>query len=177
MIHYSSRRTGIAVTILLSLGLALPSITANAGSTTVAHAALTEEHNRQIINDAFDRWAAGGSQFFNDVLVDDVVWIIEGSGPSAGTFNSRADFMERAVLPFVRRLAGPVRPTDWRVWADGDHVIVNWEGSGTALDGAPYENSYAWIFHMKDGKAIKVTAFLDLAPYDDVLRRIPEPSE
>jgi hypothetical protein len=28
---------------------------------------------------------------------------------------------------------------------------------------------------MQNGKAVDVTAFLDLAPYDDVLRRIPAP--
>lgn len=135
----------------------------------------TTETNRRAISEAFARWAAGGSTFFSDVLTDDVVWTIEGSGPSAGTFQGRADFVERAVRPFVSRLASPVRPTAYKLWADGEHVIVNWEGSGTARDGQPYANSYAWIFRMQDGKAVKVTAFLDLAPYDDVLRRIPAP--
>ena len=31
----------------------------------------------------------------------------------------------------------------------------------------------AWIFRMRGGKAVEATAFLDLVPYDDVLRRIP----
>lgn len=133
------------------------------------------EANRRAVSEAFARWAAGGTTFFNDVLTDDVVWTIEGSGPSAGVFRGRADFVERAVRPFVSRLASPVRPTAYRLWADGEHVIVNWEGSATAHDGQPYANSYAWIFRMQDEKAVEVTAFLDLAPYDDVLRRIPAP--
>lgn len=54
-------------------------------------------------------------------------------------------------------------------------MIVNWEGAGTAQDGQPYANSYAWILRMQDGQAVEVTAFLDLVPYDDVLRRIPTP--
>ena len=58
-------------------------------------------------------------------------------------------------------------------WADGDHVIVRWDGSATAGDGAPYHNSYVWIFRMANGRAAEVTAFLDLAPYDDVIRRVP----
>ncbi|MHC2636511.1 ketosteroid isomerase-like protein [Bradyrhizobium liaoningense] len=29
---------------------------------------------------------------------------------------------------------------------------------------------------MQDGKAAEVTAYLDLVPYDDVLRRIPSPA-
>lgn len=31
------------------------------------------------------------------------------------------------------------------VRADGATVIVLWDGRGTANDGQPYENSYAWL--------------------------------
>ena len=135
-----------------------------------------EARNRQIVTEAFDRWQAGGTTFFTDLLSPDVVWTIEGSGPSAGRFEGREPFIERAVRPFVSRLSTPIRPTNKTVWADGDHVIVNWDGVGTAKDGQAYANSYAWILRMQDGQAVEVTAFLDLAPYDDVLRRIPAPS-
>ena len=133
----------------------------------------TEDNNRQIVTEAFHRWAAGGTSFFNDVLAENVVWRIKGSGPSAGEFQGRETFLEQAVQPFATRLSTFVRPTAVRVWADGDHVIAQWEGSGVARDGEGYSNSYAWIFRMHDGKATEVTAFLDLLPYDDVLRRIP----
>lgn len=129
--------------------------------------------NKEIVAAAFDEWAAGGSTFFADILTPDVVWTIKGSGPSAGSFSGRELFIERAVRPFVSRLSSPVRPVARKVWADGDHVIVNWDGEGVARDGAAYRNSYAWIMRMQDGKAVEVTAFLDLVPYDDVLRRVP----
>lgn len=135
------------------------------------------EANKLIVTDAFDRWAAGGTTFFNDLLHEDVVWRIKGSGPSAGEFRGRDVFLDRAVRPFASRLSTPVRPTTVRIFADGDHVIAHWEGSGVARDGRPYANSYAWILLMQDGKAAEVTAYLDLAPYDDVLRRIPAPAQ
>ena len=70
-----------------------------------------------------------------------------------------------------------VRPVSHRVWADGDHVIVNWVGEGVAGDGASYRNTYVWILRMREAKAVEVNAFLDLSAYDDVLRRVPlEPS-
>lgn len=134
-----------------------------------------KERNRQIVTEAFERWAAGGTDFFEEVLSPDVVWIIEGSGPSAGVYEGRDDFLARAVAPFGARLTGPVVPTVRHVWADGDHVIAHWDGATTALDGQPYANSYAWIFRMQEGMATEVTAFLDLVPYDAVLARIPEP--
>lgn len=132
--------------------------------------------NKQNVTAAFDRWAAGGSDFFNEMLTPDTVWTVEGSGPSADTYRSRDDLVARAVRPFVSRLRTPLRPVSKRVWADGDHVIINWEGESVALDGRPYRNRYVWIFRMAGGKAVEVNAFLDLAPYDDVLRRIPAPA-
>ena len=133
------------------------------------------ERNKQIVTAAFERWADGGSNFFSEMLTPDVVWTIEGSGPSAGTYQSRDDFVARAVRPFVSRLRTPVRPVSKQVWADGDHVIINWEGEAIARDGQPYANRYVWIFRMAEGKAAEVNAFLDLVPYDDVIRRIPAP--
>jgi len=81
--------------------------------------------------------------------------------------------MEQAVAPFAARLSSPVRPTVKDIWADGDHVVVHWDGTATAADGAPYSNSYVWIFRMTNLHASEVTAFLDLVPYDDDVRRIP----
>jgi uncharacterized protein len=133
------------------------------------------EDNRRIVTAAFARWAAGGTSFFEDVIAPHVVWRIEGSSSSAGVFRGRAEFMEKAVRPFASRLARPVRPIDVRIFADGDHVIAHWEGRATARDGGEYRNRYAWIFRMQDGKAIEAWAFLDLTPYDDILRRIPAP--
>ncbi len=147
-----------------------------AGGTALARDAQPDtEQNRQIITQAFERWAAGGSSFFDDVLADDVTWTIKGTSPAAGTYRGRDDFIERAVRPFASRLAAPIVPTVHDVWASGDDVAVHWDGTTTAADGARYDNSYVWIFRMEDGRAAEVIAFLDLVPYDDVIRRIPQP--
>ena len=50
------------------------------------------------------------------------------------------------------------------VHADGDTVIVVWDGRGVANDGEPYENSYAWFMTMKNGKVVDGTAFYDSIP-------------
>lgn len=131
--------------------------------------------NKQVVSEAFNRWSAGGSAFFNETLAPDVVWTIAGSSPTSGTYHGREDFIARAVRPFVSRLRTPVRPTSRQIWADGEHVIIHWTGNAVALDGRPYHNDYVWIFRMRDGKAVEVTAFLDLVPYDAVLHRVPPP--
>lgn len=154
------------VALLLS---AAPQIASAQAAVPVA----TTAGNRAIIASAFDRWAAGGTDFFTTVLSPDVVWTIEGSGPSAGIYRSLDEFMARAIQPFATRMREPVRPVSSQVWAEGDHVVVRWEGRGVAGDDRPYQNDYVWILRLENGRAVEVTAFLDLPAYDDVLGRVP----
>ena len=149
--------------------------TLSSGLTAARESTPQTEQNRQIIADAFAAWTAGGSTFFQDAISPEVVWTIAGSGPTSGIYRTREDFLKRAVMPFTARLATPIRPTVKTIWAEGDDVIVRWDGTATAVDGKPYNNSYLWILRVEGGRAAEVTAFLDLAPYEDVIRRIPLP--
>ena len=67
----------------------------------------------------------------------------------------------------------PFRPITIRsVHADGDTVIVVWDGRGITNDGQPYENSYAWIMKMNDGKVIDGTAFYDSISFNELWTRV-----
>lgn len=179
-IRLRSFMPGLAIRLVLTTAAFIQS-SAMAGdpppATASARATLSSEtdRNREAVTAAFDRWAAGGTQFFAEMVSPDVVWTIAGSGPTAGTYRGLDDFRDRAVTPFTQRLRTPIRPLSRTVWADGDHVIVHWTGEAIAGDGLPYRNRYAWIFRMRQGQAVEVTAFLDLVPYDDVIRRVPLP--
>ena len=164
------RPSALCAPLLLSAATLATSIPAGANAQSSASA---ETRNEKVIRQAFGRWAAGGTAFFDEVLAPDVVWTIKGSGPSAGVFRGRRNFIARAVTPFASRLSRGVRPTVHDIWSKGDTVAVHWDGEATARDGRPYRNSYVWIFRMRGDRAAEVTAYLDLAPYDDVLRRIP----
>lgn len=133
------------------------------------------ERNRVFIDEAFAQWANGETSFFDDVLDENVVWTIKGSSPTAGIYKGRKAFVEQAVRPFAARLSSPVKPVSRQIWAESDYVIARWDGVGVARDGQAYRNSYVWIFRMRNGRAVEVTAYLDLAPYDDVLKRITLP--
>ena len=125
----------MAFAALAAIGAILPS------AASAQEARMHTERNRQIIQQAFERWSKGGRTFFEDVLAPDAVWTIKGTSPVAGTYRSRQDFLDRAVKPFADRMSHPVRPTMTQVWADGDHVIAQWDGSGVARDGKGYSNS------------------------------------
>lgn len=138
----------------------------------VAAAESTAERNQRLVERAFANWSAGRGSLFDDLLSPTVVWTIRGSGPAAGTYHGREDFLQRAVRPFVQRLATPIVPRVEGIWAREDQVVVRWMGTATARDGAPYRNEYVWIFRMGGARATQVEAFLDLVPYQDVIDRI-----
>jgi len=129
--------------------------------------------NKDAVGKAFAAWAAGGQTFFDDMLAPNVVWTIKGSSPTARVLRGKQELIAGAVTPLSSRLQRQIRPTIRNLWADGDHVVIEWDGEAVAKDGKPYRNSYLWIFRMQGGRATEVTAYLDLAPYDDVLRRVP----
>ena len=138
----------------------------------VAAAEATPERNQRLVERAFANWSAGRGSLFDDLLSPTVVWTIQGSGPAAGTYHGREDFLTRAVRPFAQRLATPIVPRVQGIWASEDQVVVRWRGTATARDGAPYRNEYVWIFKMAGERATLVEAFLDLVPYQDVIDRI-----
>lgn len=109
------------------------------------------------------------------MLADDVWWTIAGSAPSAQTFNGRQAFLTGAFDPIAESFAGPIKPTIRELVADGNAVVVRWDGVAPMKDWQTYRNSYAWFFTMRDGKVFEATAFLDLPTYDAALAGAPLP--
>lgn len=155
---------GPALLIASSFAAALGSARAD----TPALEADITARNESVVREAFADWA-GGRYVFADLLAGDVVWTIHGSGPVAGTYNGVDDFIERASGPLTSRLATPLVPELHEIWAQGDTVIIRFDGSAITTSGAPYENQFVWIFRMTDGRVTEAEAFLDLVAYQEVV--------
>lgn len=148
------------------MAVALPGVAAAQTSTQT-----TQSKNKETVRRAFAAWAAGGTDFF-DIVADDVIWTIQGSGPSAKTYRSKAEVLDKAFVPFGARISVPLKPTVRSMYADGDAVITVFDGVAQTNDGTPYRNTYAWFFTMRNGKVVTANAFLDLPAYDAVLRDV-----
>jgi uncharacterized protein len=132
------------------------------------------ESNRQTIRDAFAAWQAGTAPII-DVFAPDMVWRIEGHSVASREYASRDAFVDEVLTPFGARFAAGerFRPIRIRsVTADGDTVVVVWDGHGVANDGRPYENSYAWVMRLRDGKVVDGTAFYDSISFNDLWARV-----
>ena len=130
-----------------------------------------QEKNRRLVQTAFDNWRrAAGSPF--DLLASNAKWTIVGRSVVSGEYQSRRDFMDQVVLPFNARLSTPLVPTERGLYADGDMVIVWWDGAAMARDGKSYENTYSWYLKIRDGKITSATAFFDPIAFDDLWKRV-----
>ena len=130
-----------------------------------------QEKNRRAVQTAFDNWRRRAGTVF-DLLASDAKWTIVGQSVASGTYHSRRDFMDQVVVPFNARLSTPLVPTVRAIYADGDTVIVLWDGAAIARDGKSYENTYSWYLKMRDGKIISAIALYDSIAFDDLWKRV-----
>ena len=121
------------------------------------------------------RHGSAGTGADHDVFAPDMVWRIEGHSVASREYADPQPFVDEVLAPFGARFADgePFRPVTIRsITADADMVVVVWDGRGVANDGRPYDNSYAWIMRLADGKVVDGTAFYDSISFNDLWSRV-----
>jgi uncharacterized protein len=132
------------------------------------------EANRKIIRTAFEA-RQQGTGAITEVFAPGMVWRIEGHSAASREYASKEQSIDEVLTPFGARFSasGPFRPVTIRaVYADGDTVIVIWDGRGIDRDGQPYDNSHAWIMRLREGQVIDGTSFHDSVSFNDLWARV-----
>jgi uncharacterized protein len=132
------------------------------------------EDNRRTIREAFEA-GQQGARPITAVFALGMTWRIEGQSAASKQYGNRQQFIDEVLGPFGARFVSgePFRPREVRsIHADGDTVIVLWDGRGVANDGVPYENSYAWFMKMRDGLVVDGTAFYDSISFNELWARV-----
>ena len=111
-----------------------------------------ESRNKAIIKASFEAWASGAGSPYN-LLANDASWGIVGHSVASKTYPSK-------------------EATIHDIYAEGDTVIVFFDASGTARDGRPYTNTYAWFLGLENGKVVKASAFFDSIVFNDFWQRV-----
>jgi len=130
-----------------------------------------ETTNKEIVKAGFEAWRNGTGSLF-DLLEPDARWTIVGNAPVSRTYESRRELLDAVIGPFNARLSRRLLPTLRGIWADGDMVIVLFDGEAVARDGKPYRNTYTWYLRMRDGRIVDVVAFFDTIEFTDLWTRI-----
>jgi uncharacterized protein len=130
-----------------------------------------EARNKATVQAGFDAWKNGtGSPY--DALADDATWEIVGNSAASRIYTSKEDFLSAVIRPFNARMSGRLMPSIRRLYAEGDTVIIFFDAEGTARDGKPYRNTYAWFLQLRDNKIVKATAFFDSVAFNDFWQRV-----
>ena len=157
------KTASIAITLLVALGGTPGASASDTG---------TEARNKAIVAASFEAWSAGtGSPFA--LLADDAIWTIAGHSAAAGSYRGREAFLREVIGPFNARMSQGLKPVVRSLVAEGDQVVIRFDASGIARDGAAYRNSYAWFLEMRQGRVTEATAFFDSIVFDELWRRVP----
>lgn len=122
---------------------------------------MSAAENKKVLQEVFAAWARGDGAAFFKVLAEDVRWTVIGSCPVSRTYTSRQAFLDGAVKPLSEKLAGPIRTTVRNILAEGDTVVVQWDGNATTKSGKPYNNRYCWVMRLENGEVKEGTAYID----------------
>jgi uncharacterized protein len=131
---------------------------------------MSAAENKQLIEDAFAAWTRGNGDAFYNLLAADVRWTVIGSTPVSRTYLSRDAFLDGAVKPFYDKLAGPILPTVRDIIAEGDKVVLQWEGRTSGKNGTIYYQTFCYVMRFADGKVCEGTAYLDTERIRNIFR-------
>jgi uncharacterized protein len=122
---------------------------------------MSDVRNKQIMQEIFSELSKGESKLFVESMADDFRWTVAGAAKWSKTFDGKHAVLTELFGLLGSKLAGPITTTAHRFIADGDYVAVEARGSSTTKAGAPYNNTYCFVFRLADGKLREVTEYMD----------------
>jgi uncharacterized protein len=98
-------------------------------------------------------------------------WTIRGDVPVAGTWTGPEEILDGFLAPMTAALDpdAPVTQDLHRIIADGDYAVAEWTSHARARGGEPYDNDYAVVFRVADGRIEAVTEYCDTSYMKRVL--------
>jgi hypothetical protein len=131
----------------------------------------TERRNLTSVARAFAKWKAGtGSPF--DLLADTARWTIAGRCLVSNVYRSKREFLTEVVERFNARVSKRIVPAIRTLHADGDTVIVVFDGTATAKDGLPYANTYSWHLRFEGDEIVEVFSIFDSTAFNEFWTRV-----
>ncbi len=116
---------------------------------------------KAAISQGFKAISEGNPEPLLGLLDEQVQWTIIGNTKFSGTFNGKADVVERLLVPLGGLLDGHLHITVENVFADGDYVAVQGHGESKTVAGGTYNNTYCWVYRWRGDKIVALTEYLD----------------
>ena len=108
------------------------------------------EANKAVALEFLRAMSEGDAEAQGRCLTPDAETLTKGFGKVSGRRDAAT--MLATVDAFRKIVPTGFRPKVHRVVAEGDNVVVEWEGHAVLSNGAPYCNQYVFIFAFENGK-------------------------
>ena len=128
---------------------------------------MSTEDSKRIVLGFFENLNAGNAAAALDALGDSATWWIQGNFPLSGT-KTKAQFVE-LLGQLGAQIDGALSLRVKGVTAEGDRVAVEAESFAKMKNGKTYQNTYHFLFIVRDGKIQSVKEYLDTIHANEVL--------
>lgn len=108
------------------------------------------EQNKQVALDFLKAMSDGDAEGMGRCTTPDAETFTKGFGQVSGWRNRET--MLATAAAFREIVPTGFRPTIHKVVAEGDTVVLEFEGNAELSNGKPYCNQYVFIFTFRDGK-------------------------
>lgn len=124
---------------------------------------MTNDERKQRIRQAFEAMGQGDPSGIAQLFSADITYTVIGSGRFSGTVHGLNEMMARIAIPLTASLSGPLVLHIEHMIAEGD--CVAWQAHGESLlqSGAPYNNTYCFVFRFDGVQVVEVTEYIDTA--------------
>jgi carbon monoxide dehydrogenase subunit G/limonene-1,2-epoxide hydrolase len=115
------------------------------------------EQNKQVVLKFIEAMGCSDGAAAVPCLDRQAFTLAKGFGKFAGV--RHYDTIVGTIDAFKKLLPTGLRPTIQSVTAEGDRVVVEFEGNGVTCDGTDYCNQYCMVFTMRDGRIRQVNEY------------------
>lgn len=125
------------------------------------------EANKRFVIEFLTELCAGNAAHIADMMTDDVQAVAVGTASISATRDKETIVRTCEAFPVVTQSG--LNPTIVTAIAEGETVAIEWRGNCTLANGTPYNNEYAMIFTMRDGKIAHFREYFCTKLADEVL--------
>lgn len=115
------------------------------------------EQNKQIVLTFIEAMGKGDAAAAAPCIAEDTFTLAKGFGKFAGVRTH--DTILATIGAFKQIMPSGMEPKILSVTAEGERVVVEFEGNGTLINGESYCNQYCMVFTLRDGKIRQVNEY------------------
>ena len=127
---------------------------------------MSEQH-KQVVLKFINAMGKGDAEEAAPCLAPDAFTLAKGFGKFAGV--RQHDLILATIGAFRKLVPEGMHPDIHSVTAEGDRVVVEFEGNATLSNGASYCNQYCMVFTLQGGRIKQVNEYFCTILADEVL--------